>query len=87
MTRTAVISPRQADVLLELLRDGADSETIARRLGMSAGMVRKQLHRIYQATDTAGRTALAVAVLTGVVKPAVRGRDHWSRDNDTRRSA
>lgn len=80
MTRHAVISARQAEVLRELLRDGPDDRLIGRRLGVGVYTVRTHMKGLLAATRTSNRTALAVAVLRGDVVPAVKGRDHWSTD-------
>lgn len=66
--RTAYITAHQARVLDQLCKDGATNDTIARRLRIRPETVRSHLSRMYQATGTDSRTALAVAVLTGQVR-------------------
>jgi DNA-binding CsgD family transcriptional regulator len=46
-----------------LVSEGLDNEEIGARLGISAGTVRTQLHRAFERTGLANRTALARAYL------------------------
>ena len=77
MTRHAVISPAQADVLRQLLGEGGTNRQIARRLNLTEDTVKSHMRALLAAAKTADRTALAVAVLTGSVTPVVKGRSTW----------
>lgn len=56
---------QQYRIVRELATDGADNETIARRLGIGVETVRSHLTAIYKKTGYRDRTELAVAVLHG----------------------
>lgn len=71
MPRVIEVTPRQKQVLDELCRDGADNETIARRLGIARDTVKTHLRDLNVKCDTANRTELAVEVLQGRIKTKV----------------
>lgn len=59
------VTPRQWDVLHELLKDGADNETIARRLGIARDTVKSHVQQMLVGADVRNRTALVVLVIGG----------------------
>ena len=77
MTRFVPIAPRQADVLRELLRDGASNRVIGRRLYLTEDTVKTHMRRIYDATGCRGRVALLNALRTGriVLDPDITQED------------
>ena len=87
MTRDVVITAAQANVLRELIDDGGTNRQIGRRLGLAEDTIKTHMKGLLAAAKVPDRTALAVGVATGLIRPAVKGRDVWHRDNDTRRSA
>lgn len=66
--RTVRISPAQQRVLDELMRDGADTDIIARRLTLSPWTVRSHMNAVLKATGQPTRTALAVALFRGQLR-------------------
>lgn len=66
--RTVVVSPAQYRVLRALLHDGADNDTLARRLGIGVPTIKDHLRVLFAATGTTTRTELVVAVLRGRVR-------------------
>lgn len=71
MPRVIEVTRRQKQVLDELCRDGADNETIARRLGIAHNTVKTHLRDLNAKCHTANRTELAVEVLHGRIKTKV----------------
>lgn len=70
MTATAVIirlSPRELQVLRELLKDGADNPTIARRLVVSVETVKSHTKSIFVKAGVPNRTALVVGIFRGTI--------------------
>lgn len=69
MTRREVqLSAAEADVLAELVWDGASNAEIADRLGLSEGTVKVHMKAILRAFDRGGRAAVvAVYLRRGVV--------------------
>jgi DNA-binding NarL/FixJ family response regulator len=63
--RVVVLSPSQALVVDELIRDGADNATIARRLGISPDSVKGHMREAFRRTGCWSRTELAVEILSG----------------------
>jgi len=65
----APCSFREIEVLGNFLKDGADNETVARRMKpeLSVETVRTHMRRIYAKTAQATRAGLALAVLRGEV--------------------
>lgn len=70
-TRVIEVTRRQKQVLDELCWDGADNETIARRLGIAHNTVKTHLRDLNAKCHTANRTELAVEVLHGRIKTKV----------------
>ena len=75
------VSWRQYDVVQQLAFDGADNETIGRRLGLSTETVRSHLQAAYRRTGFNSRTALALAVDRGEI--ILRAGGSGSRGRDT----
>lgn len=67
------LPPRQWQILHELLYDGADTQTIARRLGISEWTVKTHVQRMLRATDCQSRMALVIAVLSGQIRVVESG--------------
>lgn len=66
------MTPRQWDVLVELVKDGPNNGQIARRLYMSEDTVKCHMKALLQAGGYSCRTSLAVAVLRWDVALATR---------------
>lgn len=64
LVRKVTITPREADVLNQLLRDGADNHTIARRLKIGYHTVKSHVQSLLHKTSTDNRTALVVEVVS-----------------------
>lgn len=62
---TALVSPTERKVLDALLFDGADTETIGRRVGVSESTVRRQLGSIQHGLGFPTRIAMVVAMIRG----------------------
>lgn len=65
--RRVALSPREVDVLDELLFDGGSNETIASRLYLSEHTVKTHLKNILRKTGCKNRTALVLDVMRGDV--------------------
>lgn len=63
------ITSREQDVLRELIRDGADNETIARRTRMAYYTTKHHMKNLLQRAGVPTRAALAVGVLRGDLVP------------------
>lgn len=63
MSRIVRCTPRQLDVLIELVRDGANDRMIASRLVITEDTVKSHLKVLYHRSGTRSRCELAVAVL------------------------
>ena len=63
-----VVTPAQRRVLLDFMRDGASSETVAGRLGMNRFNVNHHLGCVRRAAGQPTYTALALALERGQVK-------------------
>lgn len=56
-------SPRELQIIAELVKDGADNPTIARRLGyLSVETVKTHIKSIFLKTHVSNRAALVVAI-------------------------
>lgn len=66
-TMTALMSLRQVEILDALRRDGADTATIGRRVGVTAETVRRHLRVICTTLGFEDRTELLAAILHGDV--------------------
>lgn len=75
------VSPAEYVVLVELVRDGADNETIARRLRRNRQTVSSHLKSVYQKAATNNRTELALALarkeIVLEIVPLKRGRPRY----------
>lgn len=78
VSRVVQLSPRQADVLRELLT-GAENAEIGKRLYLTEDTVKTHLRRIYGITGIRRRLVLALAVDRGDIVPVVEGRDWWDK--------
>lgn len=66
------VTPRQHDVILELLFDGADNATIARRLKIKEGTVNDHMKAIYRrAPGLNGRIGLVIELMSGRLQMVV----------------
>lgn len=80
------VTPSQYRVLVELVRDGADNETIARRLRLGRMTVASHLKSVYRKAATSNRTELALALtrkeimLEIAVPKRSRPEDEFDRD-------
>lgn len=70
--RPLIVSPGQAKVLREFLRDGATNKVIGQRLFVTEDTVKTHMKRLFEKAGVHDRAALAVAVLRGQIVPAVR---------------
>lgn len=61
------VSQRQANIIEAWLRDGADAETVGRRLGLSRVTVHRNLAAVQAACEFDTRLEMAVAFLRGHV--------------------
>jgi len=75
----ATIARPDAAAVEQLLRDGADNHTIARRLGISYTAAQARINRVLTATSMPDRTALAVALLRHDVVLRVHASHESSR--------
>lgn len=73
------ITPRERDALVELLNDGADNETIARRMGVQYDTAKTHLRNLLAKSGMPNRTALALAVERGEIVPRVVDLNHDPR--------
>ena len=76
LVHVVTVTPKQFRVARELARDGADNETIARRLDCSIETVRSHLSGLYERTGMQSRTELAVALARQHIELAVAPRQH-----------
>lgn len=60
--KTVWLTPREMDVLVELVEDGADNITIGRRLYISHDTVKSHVKSMLKKSGMHNRTALALAV-------------------------
>lgn len=67
VTRSVEVTQRQYEVVYQLIYDGADNETIARRMRIKTGTVNDHMKAILKAAGFCNRTELAVAMLKGEV--------------------
>jgi DNA-binding NarL/FixJ family response regulator len=67
VSRTVAVSPRQIQVVHELVRDGAKNDAIGARLGLSPVTVGNHMWAVMKAAGMPTRTALALAVDRGEV--------------------
>lgn len=74
--RSVALTPAQAEVVRELLYDGADSATIARRLGIPPLSVNGHIREVYKRTGLGSRTELVVAILRGRLTITEQDRRH-----------
>ena len=63
MTAPKPITRAEARILTELLRDGADNRTIARRCNLSEQTVKVHMKRLLDASGCPSRTSLVVEVM------------------------
>lgn len=61
--KVIVLSPRQRDILDELVRDGASNQQIAKRLYVTEDTVKTHMKALLKKTGKPSRIALLVAVL------------------------
>lgn len=66
--RTVTITPTQKLVLDQLVRDGADNATIARRLGMARGTATSHVKELLRRLGVSNRAAIVAEVLQGRVR-------------------
>lgn len=73
-TRVAVITVRQREVLDALMYDGADMDTLSRRLGVHSKTVANQLSHIKAAAGAPTLLALVVGLFRGTIVVRVGNR-------------
>lgn len=66
--REVQVTMREFDVANELLRDGADNATIAKRLHLTEDTVKSHAKKLFARTGARTRTELTVAVFRGRVR-------------------
>lgn len=73
--RIVRITPRQLDILRELLADGAEGREIAERLGVSYETVRSHMRHIYSAAGLDRREQLIVAYFRKQIAFQIKRRE------------
>lgn len=71
------LTGREMDVLAELCKDGADGDTIARRLKITRHTVKSHVWRMQQKAGLSTRLELVVAVLHGHIWLACKVPPKW----------
>lgn len=66
--RVVDVTHRESQVAYNLVWDGADNATIARRLGLAEETVKHYMKSVLRRTGYATRTQLVVAMLRGEVR-------------------
>lgn len=79
--RTIEVTRRERAVIVELAADGASSEEIARRLGLTPEGVANRFKALLRRTGYNSRTALVVDLLRGRLKLSVVDRLNGGRIN------
>lgn len=74
------ITVRQSEALLEMMRDGANTRTISRRLGVREETVKSHMRQVLKAARDAGAAAdtreeLIVALFRGWLRYQVRNSE------------
>lgn len=72
------LTRRQAQVLTQLISDGADNLTIARRLCISEDTVKTHVKALLLATGYPHRTAMVVGYWRGEYQVGIRPNPHHS---------
>jgi DNA-binding NarL/FixJ family response regulator len=75
----ALITPATRDVLHELMRDGADTKEIGRRLRKADDTVKSQLRDLFQVFGVKTRTELMAAVYHERFRVVVTHDRGWAR--------
>lgn len=76
--RVVFCTQRQFDVVAELMKDGADNDTIRRRMFITEDTVKSHLKDVYRKAGTKDRTSLVVGILRGwiAIVPPGSGAAH-----------
>ena len=66
--RIVVVTPAQREMIGIFMSDGADPDTVARRMGIARGTAYNRFTRILRRAGVPNRTALALALERGQIK-------------------
>lgn len=70
--RIVRVTPAQREMIGIFMTDGADPETVARRMGITRGTAYNRFTRIMRRAGVPNRTALALALERGQIKLRVQ---------------